>query len=144
MESFWDQIGPRGAKMGPRGPSRASKYRKPEFANTLKNHWFFKVFGGPRPSQTASADPRRLPRGYLGLLGTILSHLGAILETRAFKKAPASWDCSWTSQVEQFSGPLWRSFWSHFGTRSAQEEPRWAQEEHQELQSTENLNVQTP
>jgi len=78
--------------MGPRGPSRASKYRKPEFAKTLKNHWFFKVFGGPRPSKTASEDPRRVPRGYLGLLGAILSHLGAILETRAFKIAPASWD----------------------------------------------------
>ena len=28
----------------------------------------------------------------LGLLEAILSHLGAILETRAFKIAPASWD----------------------------------------------------
>ena len=77
--AFWDQIAPRGAKMGPRGPSRASKYRKPEFAKTLKKHWFFMVFGGPRPSKTASEDPRRVPRGYLGLLGAILSHLGTIL-----------------------------------------------------------------
>ena len=75
--------------MSPRGPSRAPKYRKPGFAKTLKNHLFFKVFGGPRPSKTASEDPRRLPRGYLGFLGAILSHLGAILETRAFKIAPA-------------------------------------------------------
>ena len=43
-EPFWDQIGPRGAKMAPRGPSRAPKYRKPTFAKTLKNNWFFKVF----------------------------------------------------------------------------------------------------
>ena len=88
-EPFWDQIGPRGAKMGPRGPSRAPKFRKPTFAKTLKNHWFFKVFGGPRPSKTASKDPKSLPRGYLGLLEAILSHLGAILKTRAFKRAPA-------------------------------------------------------
>ena len=44
------------------------------------------------------------------------------------------------------------SIWSHlgthsgtnFGTRSAQEEPRWAQEDHQEPQSTENLQHQKP
>ena len=92
-EPSWDQIGPRGAKMGPRGPPRASKYRKPAFTKTFKNHLFFKLFGGPRPSKTASKDPKRLPRGYLGLLEAILKHLGAILETRAFKIAPASWDC---------------------------------------------------
>ena len=91
--SFWDQIGPRGAKMSPIGPSRAPKYRKPTFAKTLKNHWFFNVFGGPRTSKTASEDPRRLPRGYLGLLGAILSHLGAILKTRAIKIAPAKNRC---------------------------------------------------
>ena len=63
-------------------------------AKRTSNHWFLKVFGGPRPSKTASEDPRRLPRGYLGLFGDVLSHLGAILETRAFKIAPASWDCA--------------------------------------------------
>ena len=92
-EPFWDQIGPRGAKMSPRGPSRAPKYRKHTTPKTLKNHWFFQVFGGPRPSKTASKDQKMLPRGYLGLLEAILSHLGAILETRAFKIAPASWAC---------------------------------------------------
>ena len=80
--------------MSPRGPSRAPKYRKPTFAKTLKNHLFFKVFGGPRPSKTASKDPKSLPRGYLGLLEAILSHLGAILETRAFKRAPAGSACA--------------------------------------------------
>ena len=80
--------------MGPRGPSRAPKYQKPTFAKTLKNHWFFKVFGGPRPSKTASKDPKSLPRGYLGLLEAILSHLGAILETRASKIAPAGFACA--------------------------------------------------
>ena len=83
-EPSWDQIGPRGAKMGPRGPPRASKYRKPAFTKTVKNHEFSKVFGGPRPSKTASEVPRRLPRDYLGLFGAISNHLGAILETRAF------------------------------------------------------------
>ena len=83
-EPFWDQIGPRGAKMSPRGPSRAPKYRKPTFAKTLKNHLFFKVFGGPRPSKTSSKDPKSLPRGYLGLLEAILSHLGSVLGPRAF------------------------------------------------------------
>ena len=86
---FGTKIGPRGAKIGPRGPSRTPKYRKPKTAKTLKNHWFFNVIGGPRPSKTASGDPRRLPRGYLGFLGAILSHLGAILKTRTFKRAPA-------------------------------------------------------
>ena len=93
-EPSWDQIGPRGAKMGPIGPPRASKYRKPAFTKTFKNHWFFKVFGVPRPSKAASEGPRRLPRSYLGLFGDVLSLLGAILETRAFKIAPASWDCA--------------------------------------------------
>ena len=35
-------------------------------------------------------------------------------------------------------------FGSHDGTRSAQDEPRWAQEDHQELQSAENLHLQKP
>ena len=78
--------------MSPRGPSRAPKYRKQTTPKTLKNRLFFEVFVGPRPSKTASKDPERLPRGYLGLLEAILKHLGAILETRAFKIAPASWD----------------------------------------------------
>jgi len=57
--------------MSPRGPSRASKYRKPAVAKTLKKHWLFKVFGAPRPSKTASEDPRSVPRSYLGLFGAI-------------------------------------------------------------------------
>ena len=88
---FWDQIGP--AKMSPRAPLRASKTQKPAFAKTLKNHVFFKVFGCPRPSKTASKDPKGLSRGYLGLLEAILSHLGTILETRASKRAPAGFAC---------------------------------------------------
>jgi hypothetical protein len=62
--------------MGPRGPPRASKYRKPASTKTLKNNCFFKVFGDPRPSKTASEDPRSFPRGYPGPLGAIWSHLG--------------------------------------------------------------------
>jgi hypothetical protein len=83
-EPFWDQIGPRGAKMGPRRPPRASNYRKPVCAKTLKNNRFFNFFGGPRSSKTASEDPRSFPGGYLGPLGAIFSHLGTILDTRAF------------------------------------------------------------
>ena len=45
------------------------------------------VFGVPRPSRAASEGPRELPRGYLGVFGDALSLL---LETRAFKIAPAS------------------------------------------------------
>ena len=41
------------------------------------------VFGVPRPSRAAF-------EGHLGLFGDALSLLGAILETRAFKIAPAS------------------------------------------------------
>jgi len=55
---------------------------------------FFKFFGVPRPSKAASEGPRRLPRGYLELFGDVLTLLGGILETRAFKIALASWDCA--------------------------------------------------
>ena len=126
--------------MSPRGPSRAPKYQKPTFAKTLKNLWFFKVFGGPRPSKTASKDPKKLPRRYLGLLEAILSHLGAILKTRAFKRAPAgcarappspSWiilgpilgpkiglEFMFLGVIfEQFFGPLLDHFGGHFGRR---------------------------
>ena len=64
---------------GPKGQSTDSTYRKPAFAKTFENQWFFKVFGGSNAFQDSSEDPRNLPRGYLGLLGAVLSHLGAIL-----------------------------------------------------------------
>ena len=35
-------------------------------------------------------------------------------------------------------------FGSHCGTKSAQEEPEWVQEDHQEPQSTENQHLQKP
>ena len=90
--------------MAPRGPSRAPKYRKPTFAKTLKNHLFFKVLGGPRPSKTASKDPKSLPRGYLGLLEAI---------------SEASWDQERFRNprpdlpVPRFRhlGPFWSPFW---------------------------------
>jgi hypothetical protein len=41
------QEGPRWAQRGPRRPSK----------------YFFLLFGGPRPSKTASRGPKRLPRG---------------------------------------------------------------------------------
>ena len=45
-------------------------------------------------------------------------------------------------------GSIWSHlgihFGSHFGAKSAQEEPRWAQEEHNETQSSENVQLQKP
>ena len=45
-------------------------------------------------------------------------------------------------------GSIWSHlgtyFGSHFGTKSAQEEPRQAQEDHQEPQSSENVQLQKP
>ena len=86
-------MGPNRPKRSQDEPKRAIKNPKvPKTYNTknLKKPLFFSGFGDPRPSKIASKDPKRLPRGYLGLLEAILKHLGAILETRAFKIAPAS------------------------------------------------------
>ena len=154
--------------MGPRGPSRAPKYRKPTFAKTLKNHWFFKVFGGPRPSKTASKDPKSPPRGYLGLLEAILSHLGAILKTRAFKRAPAGWGRCWFPPSWLILGPIFEpkidlffnfwgvifrtSFWttlgailgSILGPDRAKKGPKCSQEGHQRLQRPKKLHLQKP
>ena len=45
-------------------------------------------------------------------------------------------------------GSIWSHlgthFGSHFGTKSAQEEPRWAKEEHQDPQSSENVQLEKP
>ena len=45
-------------------------------------------------------------------------------------------------------GSIWSHlgtyFGSHFGAKSAQEEPRWAEEEHQEPQNSENVQLQKP
>ena len=62
LDNFWgyfgDHLGTRsaqeGAKMGTKGPPRASKTQNPAFANTLKNHWLFKVFGVKRPPKRGS------------------------------------------------------------------------------------------
>ena len=87
--------------------------------------FFFQAFGRPSPSKTAFEGPRSpcwanlgrfwhilgpswailgrfwailgLSWSRLGLFGDILSHLGSILEARAFKIAPASWDCAYGS-----------------------------------------------
>ena len=88
-------MGPNRPKRSQDEPKRAIKSPKvPKTYNTknLKKPLVFQGFGDPRPSKIASKDPKRLPRGYLGLLEAILSHLGAILKTRAFKRAPAGWD----------------------------------------------------
>ena len=100
------QNGPRGAMIGPRGPSRAPKKRKRTAAKTLKKHCFFNVFGVPRPSKTASCGPRRLPKDYLGLFGGVLNHLGAILQTTALTIDPAAWDCAVRSPRWPILGPF--------------------------------------
>ena len=134
--------------MGPRGPSRASKNRKPAFAKTLKSHKFFKVYGGPQLSKTAYEDAWRLARVFLGLFEAILSHLEGILGSRALKIAPGKVACIRISTcwrfpgsilcpiltmcccfLESFLGPVfWHllnhfcdHFWIHVGTRSDQE-----------------------
>jgi len=71
LDQFWAYFGghfgtrsaQEGGKMSPRGPSRAPKTRKAAFAKTLKNHWFFKVFGVQKPPKRALGGPRRLQRG---------------------------------------------------------------------------------
>ena len=78
--------------------------------------------------------------GYLVLLGAILSNLGTILNPNP------KFNDSFTFLM--VLGSIWSHlgihFGSHFGTKSAQEEPKWAQEDHQEPQSTENLHLQKP
>jgi|TARA_B110001469_G_scaffold14425_1_gene14598 hypothetical protein len=49
--------------MGPRGPLRTSKTQKAAFAKTLKNNWFFNVFGVQRLPKMSIRGSRRLPRG---------------------------------------------------------------------------------
>ena len=63
--SFWDQIGQRGGKMSPREPSGVSKSQKAAFSKTLKNLWFFSVFGSrglPRESQEARESSQETPK----------------------------------------------------------------------------------
>ena len=64
------------------------------------------MFLGVQGSKTSSEDSRRLPRGYLGLLGAILSHLGTILAIRVFKIASAGWDRAWAYCFFSIFGPM--------------------------------------
>ena len=70
---------------------KGSKHLPPKYY-ILDHFWdhFGNHFGAKKCSKIRPGTlPRTLPRSYLGLLRAILSHLGAILETRAFKIAPA-------------------------------------------------------
>ena len=66
LDNFWghfgDHFGTRsaqeGAKMGPRGPLRASKTKTPAFAKTMKKHCFFNVFG----VQDSFRKPKKAPK----------------------------------------------------------------------------------
>ena len=59
---FLDQIGPREAKMNPRGPSRASKSQKTAFSNKWFSGWTFTIFSLLGPPERESRGPRRLPK----------------------------------------------------------------------------------
>ena len=59
---FWDQIGPREAKMNPRGPSRASKSQKPSFSKTFKNPLVFYRFLATEASQESLKRPKMAPK----------------------------------------------------------------------------------
>jgi hypothetical protein len=51
--------------MSPRGPSRAPKSQKAASSKTLKNNWFFKVFGvqrPPREPQEAQEGSQEAPK----------------------------------------------------------------------------------
>ena len=82
--------------MSPRGPSRVSKTQKPAFAKTMKNHWFFKVFGVQRPPKRSSGGPRRLPRG---------TQRAPKLPKRGSKIGP---------QILPIVGPILGRFWGPF------------------------------
>ena len=59
---FLDQIGPREAKMNPRGPSRASKSQKTAFSKKWFSRGTFTIFSLLGPPKRASRGPRRLPK----------------------------------------------------------------------------------
>jgi len=80
-------LGPDRPKRSQDGPKRTSKRFKEQktcICKNLETPFVFLGFWGPRPFKTAYEEPRRLPRGYFGLLGAILNLLGTILETRVF------------------------------------------------------------
>ena len=69
LESFWTQFGnmsaQEGGKMSPRGSSRASKSQKVASSKTLKNIWFFKVFGvqrSPKEPQEVQEGSQEAPK----------------------------------------------------------------------------------
>ena len=103
MGPFWGHFGvnfgtrsaQEGAKMGPRGPSRAPKTQKVAFAKTLKTFQFFKVFGVQRP-QRALGGPRRLPRG-----------------SRRAPRPNKKGIHKWAPKLPIF-GPIWGPFWALF------------------------------
>ena len=59
---FLDQIGPREAKMNPRGPSRASKSQKTAFSKKLFSSWTFTIFFALRASKKSVKGPKKAPK----------------------------------------------------------------------------------
>ena len=84
--------------MSPRGPARAPKSQKAASSKTLKNNWFFKVFGVQRPPKRASRGPRRLPRGTQGA-------------PKPQKQEIQKWTPNLTI-VGPILGPFWGPFWA--------------------------------
>ena len=158
-------MGPDWPKWRQDGPKRTIK--SPKVAKTfnckhLKKPTVFQGFWGSRPSKTASEDPRRVPRGYLGLLGDILSHLEpsgflglwlliAILAHFGVHFGAQNW-----LNFHIFGGHFLDQFLDHFwatlgaileaiwGPDRPKKGPRWAQESHEELQRPTNLHLQKP
>jgi hypothetical protein len=139
-ELFWDQIGQRGAQMGPRGPSRSAKYRKHAFAKRFKNQWFLRLLGvrgRPRQLLKTKNAPERLSWATQGHLEPSWGHVGS----KSFQVSSGSLGlCPGLAVL----GPFGVHLGTHFGTRSAQEEPRWAQEDHREVLKTENVHLHKP
>ena len=108
LDNFWghfgDHFGTRsaqeGAKLGPRGPLRASKTKTPAFAKTLKTHSLFEVFGVQRPPRRALGSPRRPPRG---------AQRAPKPQQIGSKNGPRNY---------KFMDPFWAHFGFHFGTNN--------------------------
>ena len=130
MDYFWGHFGvhfgtrsaQEGAKMSPRGLSRASKNQKAAFPKTLKNIQFFKVLGSrglPREpqeaqegSQEASKELQNLKKrdqkmdpkfsNFWNNFGAIL---GSILESKIAPKGDQKWDHFWNPLPPHLRGP---------------------------------------
>ena len=130
----------------------------------IKNHLFFKVFGGPRPSKRASGDPKGPPRCYLGLLEAILGPswekelLRELRQDRPLRGIAILYNFGihfgaqnllilyicWRHFLNYCLTIFWITFGAHFRTRSAQEGAKMKPRNHQELQRPKKNYFQKP